>query len=162
MQEPIDIERIINDKVLRKHVRYNFETKEFIALQVTLRNAAEEDADTEEEKEGENKSKRENSRTLFLRLLPEYNLSDKVISKMSEWITYKMERRESYKEQGMKTLLRRIENSYLNYGEDAICDIIDSSMASGYVGILFDKLKQNNYTSKSDMIKNRVSVVDNW
>lgn len=123
-------------------------------------NAAEED--TEEEKEGENKSKRENSRTLFLRLLPEYNLSDKVVTKMSEWITYKMERRESYKEQGMKSLLRRIENSYLDYGEDAICDIIDSSMASGYVGILFDKLKQNKYISKSDMIKNRVSNVDDW
>ena len=123
-------------------------------------NAAEEDIDIEEERE--NKPKRENSRTLFIRLLPDYNLSDKVVSKMSEWITYKMERRESYKEQGMKTLLRRIENSYIDYGEDAVCDIIDSSMASGYVGILFDKLKQNKYTSKSDMIKNRVSKVDSW
>ena len=140
------------------------ENQRRIASNVTFTNsnAAEEDIDTEEEKEEENKPKRENSRTLFIRLLPDYNLSDKVVEKMSEWITYKMERRGSYKEQGMKTLLRRIENSYLDYGEDAVCDVIDSSMASGYVGILFDKLKQNNYTSIQDAVKNRVSAVDGW
>ena len=148
----------------KRQAKYR-ENQRRIASNVTIThdNALEEDTDKELEEEKEvKKPKRENSRTLFERLLPEYNMSDKVISKMSEWITYKMERRESYKEQGMKSLLRRIENSYLDYGEDAICDIIESSMASGYVGILFDKLKQGNYKPRHEVIKNRVSEVDNW
>ena len=104
-------------------------------------------ADKEEERdiEGEedNKSVRETSHTLFKRLLPDYALSPSVANKMSEWITYKVERREPYKEQGMKTLLRQIENNQMQYGETAVCDLIDDSMASGWKGIIFDRLKKN-------------------
>ena len=98
----------------------------------------ERDIDIEEDK----KSVRETAHTLFQRLLPDYSLSDDLQEKMSEWITYKTERRESYKETGLKTLLRQVENNSYKFGSQAVCELIDESMASGWKGIIFDRLKQ--------------------
>lgn len=146
------------------------EKQKLLACNVTVTedNALEEDIEIDTDIEEEvKKPKRESCMMLYKRLLPEYLLTEKLQDKMSEWITYKMERRESYKEQGMKTLLRRIENSRMEYGEDAVCEMIDDSISSNYVGIVFDKLKQGKYQSKTamtrqDAIKNRVSDVDGW
>lgn len=104
--------------------------------------SADKEGDKEREEDKEIKSVRENARTLFDRLAPEYSFSSTLLEKVSEWITYKIERRESYKEQGMKTLLRQIENNYLLYGEQAICELIDDSMANGWKGIIFERLKK--------------------
>ena len=68
---------------------------------------------------------------------------------MEEWIKYKMERKESYKEQGMKSLLRQVENNALTYGDQAVCDLIDDSMANGWKGIIFDRLKQKTPVNRS-------------
>ena len=104
----------------------------------------------EDKKENKNKKKsvRENTRTLYGRLLPDYILSDELKAKMVEWITYKMERKEGYQEQGMKTLLRKIENAYLTDGDKALCEVIDDSMSNGWKGIIFDRLKQKENTVK--------------
>lgn len=100
----------------------------------------ERDKDIEEDKK-ENKSVRETTRALFLRLLPDYTFSDLLAEKMAEWITYKTERKEPYKEQGMKSLLRQVENNAAKYGNQAVCDLIDECMASNWKGIIFDRLK---------------------
>ena len=105
-------------------------------------NNAEEDIEEERDIEEEKKSVRETTHTIFKRLLPEYVLSDELQAKVGEWITYKVERKEPYKEQGMKSLLRQIENNAAKYGDFAVCDLIDECMASGWKGIIFDRLKQ--------------------
>jgi predicted phage replisome organizer len=107
---------------------------------------AEEDIDKEKEKdiEEDKKSKRETSHTLLKRLLADYIFSDRLQEKITEWITYKTERKESYKEQGMKALLRQIENNAMKYGDDAVCQLIDECMSSGWKGIIFDRLKNPN------------------
>lgn len=136
---------------------------------VTLCHATEEDKEKDIDKEIDKKSVRETTHTIFKRLLPEYDLSDSLAEKMAEWITYKTERKEPYKEQGMKSLLRQIENNQMQYGEKAVCDLIDESMANGWKGIIFDRLKQkpvaqrqNRQSSYTDNIRNRVTDVDNW
>lgn len=105
---------------------------------------AEEEREKEEERDidKDKKSVRETTHTIFQRLSPDYDLSSSVAEKLEEWIIYKTERKESYKEQGMKSLLRQVENNYLQYGSQAICDLIDECMASGWKGIIFDRLKQ--------------------
>jgi len=132
---------------------------------------AEEDKerDIDKDKEEDIKSVRETTRTLFERLLPDYALSPEVRDKMSEWITYKMERREQYKEQGMKTLLRQIENNAIKYGSQAICELVDESMASGWKGIIFDRLKnkpvkQANYRkqTKADELDDFYRMAAEW
>lgn len=102
---------------------------------------SEEDKEKDIERE-EEKSVRETTHTLFKRLASDYILSESLTEKLCEWIKYKMERRESYREQGMKSLLRQIENNYLTYGEKAVCDLIEESMANGWKGIIFDRLKK--------------------
>lgn len=102
----------------------------------------EEERDKEEDKEKEEDKKvRETSHTILQRLLPDYVLSDDLQAKMGEWITYKVERKEPYKEQGMKALLRQIENNAMKYGDQALCTLIDESMANGWRGIIFDRLQ---------------------
>ena len=113
---------------------------------VTERNATdiEEDIDKEKDIEEEKKSKRETTHTLFKRLLPEYILSEALVSKLTEWITYKTERKEPYKEQGMKALLRQVENNAMRFGDAAVCYLIEDSMSNGWKGIIFDRLKNPN------------------
>lgn len=83
----------------------------------------------------------EATRSLFEKHLPDYNIPDLLKAKMGEWVTYKMERKEPYQEQGMKSLLRQIETNASKYGCQRVCDLIDECMASGWKGIIFDKLK---------------------
>ena len=88
------------------------------------------------------KGKKETTHDLMQRLLPDYVIPVVLQAKMNEWITYKTERKEAYKEQGMKSLLKQIENHCVLYGDQAVCDLIDDSMANGWKGIIFDRLKQ--------------------
>ncbi len=92
------------------------------------------------------KGKKETTLDLFNRLAPDYifwmDSHAELTAKMEEWIQYKMERKESYKEVGMKSLLRQVENNALTYGDKAVCELIDDSMANGWKGIIFDRLKQ--------------------
>lgn len=97
--------------------------------------------DKEEDIKKKNKSVRETTHTIFQRLVSDYLLSDDLQSKIGEWITYKTERKEPYKEQGMKSLLRQIENNAKAYGDQAVCNLIDECMAAGWKGIIFDRLK---------------------
>lgn len=90
----------------------------------------------------EKSSVRENTHALFVRLADDYILSDDMREKIGEWIAYKTERKEPYKDQGMKSLLRQIENNSQTYGERAVCELIDECMASGWKGIIFDRLKR--------------------
>ena len=128
------------------------------------------DKDRDKDREEEKKNVRETSHTLLKRLLPDYIIPETLASKMVEWIKYKTERKEPYKEQGMKSLLRQVENNSITYGEQAVCELIDDSMANGWKGIIFDRLKQKNNAQRQggrqsaymDSIKNRVSDVDNW
>lgn len=86
--------------------------------------------------------KSENSHTLFERLLPDYVFSELLAEKLREWITYKGERKEPYKEQGLKAALRQIETACNQYGEAAVSDLIDDSMANGWRRIIFERLKR--------------------
>lgn len=88
------------------------------------------------------KGKKETTHDLLQRLLADYVIPMALQIKMTEWITYKTERKEQYNEQGMKSLLRQIEANCVQYGDQAVCDLIDDSMANGWKGIIFDRLKQ--------------------
>lgn len=102
---------------------------------------------------------RETQVQLFHRLVDGYVISDYVKEKMETWFKYKTERKEPYKEQGMKSLLKRVETNTGKYGDQAVCDLIDDCMSSNWKGIIWDKLEK---TPVRPSIQNRVSEVDNW
>lgn len=108
---------------------------------VTQPNATDKEEDIDKEKEKKKKkSVKESPHALFERLIPEYTMTDALKAKMYEWITYKTERKEPYKETGLKSLLRQVENKAMEYGEGALIDLIDLCMASSWKGIIFEKL----------------------
>lgn len=109
-----------------------------ITGQVTQSHATDKEGDIRRRKE--KKSVKESPHALFERLIPEYTMTDALKAKMHEWITYKTERKEPYKETGLKSLLRQVENKAMEYGEPAIIDLIDLCMASSWKGIIFEKL----------------------
>lgn len=109
---------------------------------VTEGHAIEEEREEDIEKDKEGEKKRETMHTLFERLLPDYIIPPSLADKLREWFKYKTERREAYKEVGMKSFLRQIENNQLTYGEQAVIDLIDDSMANGWKGIIYDRLKK--------------------
>jgi len=59
-----------------------------------------------------------------------------------DWLAYKQERREAYKPTGLKSLVTQVQNAARQYGEQAVADLIRTSMASNWAGIAFDRLRQ--------------------
>jgi predicted phage replisome organizer len=109
---------------------------------VTDGNATDKKRIEENRRDKKREDKKESTHDLYIRLIPDYIIPDNLKLKLCDWFAYKTERKEPYKEQGMKSLLRQIENNQLTYGEKAVCDLIDDSMANGWKGIIFDRLKQ--------------------
>ena len=65
---------------------------------------------------------------------------------INDWIKYKKEKRDSYKEQGLKSLITQIKNNIKKYGEEKVINIIIESMANNYQGIVWNRLE--NITKK--------------
>lgn len=141
------------------------------STRISVDHAEEEKEEDKNKKEKENKSVRETTHTLFVRLLPDYLLSDSLQAKMGEWVKYKTERKEPYKEQGMKSLLRQVENKAIQYGDDAVCSLIDECMANNWKGIIFDRLQQSqrkpasggyHRQTKAEELNDFYTMAENW
>ena len=59
---------------------------------------------------------------------------------LSRWLAYKAERRENYKPTGWNAFVARVRNLLEEYPEQAVIDVIASSMANNWVGVAWDKL----------------------
>lgn len=55
-------------------------------------------------------------------------------TKVEEWLSYKKERREKYKETGLKALFSKIRNQVDKYGENAVISAMDTAMANNWKG----------------------------
>lgn len=140
------------------------------STRISVDHAEEEKEEDKNKKEKENKSVRETTHTLFARLLPDYLLSDSLQAKMGEWVKYKTERKEPYKEQGMKSLLRQVENKAIQYGDDAVCSLIDECMANNWKGIIFDRLQSQrkpasggyHRQTKAEELNDFYTMAENW
>ena len=64
-----------------------------------------------------------------------YNFSDKVKKHIDLWLSYKKERKQSYKDTGLKVLLNNIQKQINEFGENYVCESIDFSIANNYQGI---------------------------
>lgn len=71
-----------------------------------------------------------------------FGYNEFLMNAVVDWLTYKKEKKQSYHEIGLKSLLTRIQNSVSEYGEDVVINLIRDSMAANYTGITWDKLKQ--------------------
>lgn len=71
------------------------------------------------------------------------DIEDEVLrEKVLDWLKYKSERRESYKDTGLKSLITQIKKKQSEYGTQAVVDCINLSMSQGWKGIIWDKISQ--------------------
>lgn len=94
--------------------------------------------ETSSEKEKEKEKEKELENECYLPLTP--SLREIV----KQWVTYKAERKEAYKPTGLQKLVSQIANATEKYGEKAMADVIERSMAANYQGIVFDWLERRN------------------
>ena len=97
----------------------------------------------EKEKEKEKEKTKENNNippTPFSQIIASYSFSEPLMAKTTAWLKYKSERRESYKEQGLKSLLTQIQKNAAKYGEQAVIDLMEQCMAANWAGIIWDRL----------------------
>lgn len=103
-----------------------------------------EETQTKTQKEPKAKA---NNISYFLFLISNNNYkyiinNSNIYNKIIEWLEYKQERKELYKETGLRNLLSEIENNIEIYGEDLLVKLISYCMANNYKGIIFEKLKK--------------------
>lgn len=101
--------------------------------------------DNPNENPNPNPKAKQNNISTFLFLISNFKfLEDRGLlrGKIEEWLKYKWERKEYYKETGFKSLLAKIEKATNLYGTENIINLIDECMASNYKGIIFEKLEK--------------------
>ena len=81
--------------------------------------------------------------------------------KIEDWLDYKWERKEPYKETGFKSLMTRIEKYTERFGEETMIELIDECMASNYKGIIFEKLDKQILSDKAKSEREKLKKFDN-
>lgn len=83
------------------------------------------------------------------------NLSLPLKEKLTEWIDYKKtQHRFTYKGQGLKSLIRQVEEKEQKHGARAIISLIDECMANGWKGIIWDRINRNEPTGLDAFMEN--------
>lgn len=94
----------------------------------------------ENKKEKEKENKCYNPVVPFSEILSSAGFGDALNAAVTDWLVYKQEKRQPYKETGFKSLVSEIRNNANVYGEDAVVALIRKCMASNWQGIIFDRL----------------------
>ena len=87
-----------------------------------------------------------NNISIFLFLISNFyliNNNELLKNKIKEFLEYKeYEKKEIYKERGMKSLLKQISDKVNEYGDKAVINLIDECMANNWKGIIWEKIKK--------------------
>lgn len=81
--------------------------------------------------------RRERTVQVLERLLREINISEYLMEYVNDWLAYKKERNFTYKETGLKNLLKSVQEKSRQYGDEYVSTCIQDSIASGYQGITY-------------------------
>lgn len=81
--------------------------------------------------------KRESTAQMLERLLEGINISEYLLEYVNDWLAYKKERNFTYKETGLKNLLKSVQEKSRQYGDEYVATCIQCSIGSGYQGIVY-------------------------
>lgn len=113
----------------------------------------EKQAEIQPKKQAEKQAEKQtNNISIFLFLISNFNYlnnNELLKGKIKDWLEYKTEKKDKYTTIGLKTLLKKIEDNAIKYGDKTIIELIDDSMACNYSGIVFEKLKNCKPQSKN-------------
>lgn len=81
--------------------------------------------------------KRESTAQMLERLLAGINISEYLLEYVNDWLAYKKERNFTYKETGLKNLLKSVQEKSRQYGDEYVATCIQGSIGNGYQGIVY-------------------------
>lgn len=81
---------------------------------------------------------------------------------VKDWLSYKTEKRQTYKSAGFHALLSKIKTEEARHGPAPVISAIHDAMANGWQGIAWDRIGGRSPNDKPDRIANRVREVDEW
>ena len=81
--------------------------------------------------------KRESTAQMLERLLEGINISEYLLEYVNDWLAYKKERNFTYKETGLKNLLKSVQEKSRQYGDEYVATCIQGSIGNGYQGIVY-------------------------
>ena len=95
------------------------------------------DYEYDKKKENNKKEKKSKSTTSFdvSSVINQFEFTKDSIDSINEWLTYKTEKHQTYKETGLKTLCKRLYGWQSNFGDTYVVDAINFSISSNYDGI---------------------------
>ena len=76
---------------------------------------------------------------------PSELFSGDLLSAVTDWLTYKKEKRQSYQPTGLRSLFSQLRKAADQYGDAAVVEVIRNSIASNYAGITLDRLSSPAY-----------------
>lgn len=76
-----------------------------------------------------------------------YGFSDKIKEHIDLWLAYKKERKQTYKETGLKVLLNNLKKQITQSGDEFVCESIAFSISNNYQGIYAQSKKQGNQSN---------------
>lgn len=85
-------------------------------------------------------------------------LSDPVREKLQDWISYKKERKETYKPMGLKSLVTQTYNAEQEHGSSAVIKAFDLAMASGWKGPGLERITSKQ-PDKAKTAKDRLTEI---
>ena len=74
----------------------------------------------------------------------EFGFSDELRERLDEWLAYKIQRKDTYTEMGLRKLLSVVRRECRRVGEQTVMERIDQAIASGWQGMNLDKLEVHN------------------
>ena len=114
-----------------------------------------------------NKPKRGNYKQLFDRILPQYEISEYLLTAVRKWLKYKYyEHHFEYGEDSLNILLEQISENSMKYGDETVCTAISESIANGYQGIVWNKIKTEKTTgyqnNTAEMLQQHYTMTAEW
>lgn len=134
---------------IKQNKAYTFDKSKCIQSVSVGKDSVVEDGEGEVIIEPPEPTKRVTQKKMLEELLLDFNISDYLLDAVKEWLAYKKERSFTYKERGMKSLLKTISEKSMQYGDTAVVNLINESISCGYQGIVWDKLGRRSKSSSS-------------
>ena len=93
-------------------------------------------------------SKAEINLLMYESLKGNYVFSNTVSDQIKQWLTYKGESNFSYKETGMKAFLSQTQKKISEFGDAAVCALMEECAGNGWQGVIWSKLSENHKNYK--------------
>lgn len=109
--------------------------------------------------QGERKSKRT---PLEIPTQSETGFSNAMQEAFETWLQYKKEKKQTYQPTGLKTFIRKLKSCVEQYGENAVIDMLERAISSGYAGPVWESLKNSANPPKKETPKKKEGAWDGF